>query len=39
MPGSTTAPLVAGAALKIVYDLALWRSFRRLRPPEELTRR
>jgi MFS family permease len=32
------APLVAAAALKIGYDLALWRSFRALRPPEELER-
>ncbi|MGH9380460.1 MAG: MFS transporter [Thermoanaerobaculia bacterium] len=29
------APLVIGAGLKILYDLALWTSFRRLRPPEE----
>lgn len=29
------APLVAAAALKIAYDLALWRSFRLVRPPEE----
>lgn len=29
------APLVAGAGLKLVYDLLLWASFRRLRPPEE----
>lgn len=29
------APLVIGAGLKIVYDLALYRSFRHLRPPEE----
>jgi len=29
------APLVAAAALKIAYDLALWRSFRAVRPPEE----
>ncbi|HLF56345.1 MAG TPA: MFS transporter, partial [Thermoanaerobaculia bacterium] len=29
------APLVVAAALKIGYDLALWRSFRALRPPEE----
>ncbi len=29
------APLVVGAAMKIAYDLLLWRSFRRLRPPEE----
>jgi MFS family permease len=29
------APLLIGGTLKIVYDLALYRSFRHLRPPEE----
>ncbi len=29
------APLVTGAAMKIVYDLLLWRAFRNLKPPEE----
>ncbi len=29
------APLVAGASLKIAYDLLLWRAFRNTRPPEE----
>ncbi len=29
------APLLIAAALKIAYDLALWRSFRAVRPPEE----
>jgi MFS family permease len=28
-------PVVAGALLKIAYDLLLWRAFRHLRPPEE----
>jgi hypothetical protein len=28
-------PLTIGAALKIVYDLLLWRAFRAVRPPEE----
>ncbi len=28
-------PLVAGAGLKLAYDLLLWRAFRNLRPPEE----
>jgi MFS family permease len=28
-------PFFLGGGLKIVYDLLLWRSFRRLRPPEE----
>jgi hypothetical protein len=29
------APLVIGAAMKIAYDLLLWRAFRHVRPPEE----
>ena len=29
------APLVIGAAMKIAYDLLLWRAFRGIRPPEE----
>lgn len=29
------APLVAGAGLKIVYDLGLFAAFRKVRPPEE----
>ena len=33
---SLAAPLVVGAALKIVYDIVLWRAFRNLHPPEEL---
>jgi hypothetical protein len=32
---SPAVPLVARAALKIAYDLALWRAFRHVRPPEE----
>lgn len=28
-------PLVVGASMKITYDVMLWLSFRRLRPPEE----
>jgi MFS family permease len=28
-------PLFLGAGMKIVYDVLLWLSFRRLRPPEE----
>lgn len=36
MAGASLAvPLFIGAGMKIAYDLALWRSFRRLRPPEE----
>jgi MFS family permease len=30
-----SVPFLAAAGLKVVYDLALWRSFRALRPPEE----
>jgi predicted MFS family arabinose efflux permease len=33
--GSLAAPLFIGGTLKIVYDLALYRSFRHIRPPEE----
>jgi MFS family permease len=33
--GSLALPLLVGAGMKIVYDLALWRSFRGVRPPEE----
>jgi MFS family permease len=33
--GALVVPLAAGAAIKIAYDLLLWRSFRGLRPPEE----
>jgi predicted MFS family arabinose efflux permease len=33
------APLMIGAGLKTVYDLALYASFRNVRPPEEATSR
>jgi hypothetical protein len=33
--GSAAAPFLAGAAMKIAYDLMLYAAFRRLRPPEE----
>ena len=33
--GSYAGPLVVGAAMKIAYDLLLWRAFRGVRPPEE----
>ena len=33
--GALWLPLAAGAALKIVYDLLLWRAFRQIKPPEE----
>jgi MFS family permease len=32
---SYAVPLITGAALKIAYDLLLYRAFRTLRPPEE----
>ena len=32
-------PLFIGGSLKIAYDIVLYRSFRRLRPPEEAERR
>ena len=36
MSGASLAvPLFVGAGMKIIYDFALWRSFRALRPPEE----
>ena len=31
-------PLLIGAGMKIGYDLLLWRSFRKVRPPEEQSR-
>jgi MFS family permease len=34
--GSMHLPLVIGAAMKIAYDLLLWRAFRGVRPPEEI---
>jgi predicted MFS family arabinose efflux permease len=30
------APLLVAAPIKIAYDLALWRSFKDLKPPEEI---
>jgi len=33
--GALWLPLVAGASIKITYDLLLWRAFRRIKPPEE----
>lgn len=32
---SLGAPLLVGAGLKIVYDIALWTAFRHVKPPEE----
>ncbi len=38
MTGRTMVlPLVIGAAMKITYDVLLWRAFRTTRPPEELS--
>jgi len=34
---SLAAPLYVGAAMKICYDVALWRAFRAVKPPEEVT--
>jgi MFS family permease len=34
--GDFGAPLVVGAAMKVTYDLLLWRAFRGVRPPEEI---
>jgi MFS family permease len=34
---SLMVPLVIGAAMKIAYDVLLWRAFRNVRPPEERT--
>jgi hypothetical protein len=33
--GEFAAPLVAGAAMKITYDLLLWAAFRNAPAPEE----
>jgi MFS family permease len=34
---SLMLPLVIGAGMKIGYDLLLWRAFRHVKPPEELS--
>jgi MFS family permease len=33
--GLLSLPFFAAGSLKIIYDLALYRSFRNLKPPEE----
>ncbi len=33
--GALWLPLIAGASIKIAYDLLLWRAFRATKPPEE----
>ncbi len=35
IPGLLSAPFFLCGGLKILYDLALWREFRSVRPPEE----
>jgi hypothetical protein len=35
VPALAAVPFFLAGGLKIVYDLALWRAFRNLRPPEE----
>jgi hypothetical protein len=35
MQRAVAGPIVIGGTLKILYDLLLYRAFRRLRPPEE----
>jgi predicted MFS family arabinose efflux permease len=35
--GGLGLPLVVGAVAKLGYDVLLWREFRRVKPPEELT--
>jgi hypothetical protein len=37
--GGGAMPFLAAGGLKIAYDLLLFRSFRRLRPPEESAKR
>jgi MFS family permease len=33
--GALWLPLVACATIKIIYDVLLWRGFRKIKPPEE----
>ncbi len=35
---SFSAPLLVGAGAKVAYDLLLYKSFRKLKPPEEALR-
>ena len=35
IPGLSSLPFFLSGSLKIVYDLALWRGFRGVKPPEE----
>jgi len=36
---SLATPLIVGAGMKIAYDMMLWVSFRRSKPPEEMAER
>jgi hypothetical protein len=38
VPALAGLPFLVAGGLKIVYDLMLWRDFRRVKPPEELRR-
>jgi hypothetical protein len=35
IPALISMPFFLSGGLKIVYDLALWRTFRAIKPPEE----
>lgn len=36
LPFLLSAPFIISGSLKIIYDLLLYRNFRRLKPPEEI---
>jgi hypothetical protein len=38
VPGLASVPFFLAGGVKIVYDLALWRAFRRHRAPEDPSR-
>jgi MFS family permease len=35
IPGLLGAPFILAGSMKIIYDLLVWRGFRRVKPPEE----
>jgi MFS family permease len=35
IPGLLSAPFILAGSMKIIYDLLVWRGFRRVKPPEE----
>jgi len=35
VPALIGAPFILAGSFKLIYDLALWRQFRHLKPPEE----